>query len=399
MGGDQITVTFTTWLYGLFLAGAVLFYWLLPLSWRNYFLLAASGVFLAYSFPLHVFLLLVVSTMVFLAAANVENRRFLLALTILFVVGILAYYKYQALLADLSHKLAAWLPGIPAFKVPQLVVPLGISFFTFKLLHYLIESYRGDRPQGSYRQFLLYIFFFPILPSGPIERWPNFLGQNRELRGFRWKYLTEGLQRVLTGLFKKLVFADIAAIYAANLHSAGLGSKAYWIAAYAYTIQIYFDFSGYSDIAIGSARLFGYKIMENFNNPYFKRNISLFWKNWHISLTSWFTEYIFIPLGGSRASFGRVVLNTMVVMAVTGLWHGAALHFMVWGLYHGVGLIVLRIYNKSVGSKLPANWRDSRTLTVASTLLTFHFVVIGWIFFAADFSQSMYVIKKMFFLA
>jgi len=201
-----------------------------------------------------------------------------------------------------------------------------------------------------------------------------------------------------TADFKKLVIADTAAIYATNLHSAGLGSNAYWIAAYAYTIQIYFDFSGYSDIAIGSARLFGYKIMENFNNPYFKRNISLFWKNWHISLTSWFTEYVFKPLGGSRVSFGRIILNTLVVMALTGLWHGAALHFIVWGLYHGVGLIILRIYNKTIGNKFPVGWRESRTLTVASILLTFHFVVIGWVFFAADFSQSIYVIRKMFFL-
>lgn len=391
-------MTFTTWLYGLFLAGTVLIYWFLPLRWRSYFLLAASGTFLAYSFPLHVILLLVVSSLVFWAAVKLEKRQFMLAASVLLVISILAYYKYQAMLADLSHKLAAWLPGIPPFQVPQLVVPLGISFFTFKLLHYLIESYRGDRPQGSYGQFLLYIFFFPILPSGPIERWPNFLGQNRELRSFRWEYLTEGCQRVLTGLFKKLVLADMAAVYAANLHSAGLGSKAYWIAAYAYTIQIYFDFSGYSDIAIGSARLFGYKIMENFNNPYFKRNISLFWKNWHISLTSWFTEYVFIPLGGSRVSFSRIVLNTLVVMGLTGLWHGAALHFMVWGLYHGVGLIILRVYTNSVGSKLPVSWQESRALTAASTLLTFHFVVIGWIFFAADFSQSIYVIRKMLFL-
>lgn len=391
-------MTFTTWLYGLFLAGTFLIYWLLPLKWRSYFLLVASALFLAYSFPLHVLLLLVVSTLVFLAAARLEKRRFLLTVSILLVVGILAYYKYQGLLAELSHKLAAWLPGVPPLQVPQLLVPLGISFFTFKLLHYLIESYRGDRPQGSYRQFLLYIFFFPILPSGPIERWPNFLGQDREIAGFRWEYLTEGTQRLLTGLFKKLVIADIAALYAANLHSAGLGGRAYWIAAYAYAIQIYFDFSGYSDIAIGSARLFGYKIMENFNNPYFKRNISLFWKNWHISLTSWFTDYVFIPLGGSRVPFGRIIFNTMVVMALTGLWHGAALHFMVWGLYHGAGLIVLRIYNKSVGSRLPAGWRESRVLTLVSILLTFHFVVIGWIFFAADFSQSLYVIRKMFFL-
>jgi len=398
VGRYRLTVIFTTWFYGVFLTGTVLLYWLLPKGSRSYFLLVASFVFLAYSFPLHVLLLLVVSFLVFWAAKKLEKRHSFLAASVLFVISILAYYKYQALLADLSDKMVVWIPGIPVFKLPQILVPLGISFFTFKLLHYLIESYRGNLQQGSYRQFLLYIFFFPILSSGPIERWPRFLRQNRELRGFKWEYLTEGCQRLLIGFFKKLVIADTAAIYATNLHSAGLGSNAYWIAAYAYTIQIYFDFSGYSDIAIGSARLFGYKIMENFNNPYFKRNISLFWKNWHISLTSWFTEYVFKPLGGSRVSFGRIILNTLVVMALTGLWHGAALHFIVWGLYHGVGLIILRIYNKTIGNKFPVGWRESRTLTVASILLTFHFVVIGWVFFAADFSQSIYVIRKMFFL-
>ena len=391
-------MTFTTWLFGVFLAGTVFIYWLLKVSWRNYFLLAASGAFMAYSFPLHVLLLAFVSTIVFLSAKHMRKRRALMALTVLFVASLLAYYKYQGFVADLLGKLASMTSSLPTFKVPQLVVPLGISFFTFKLIHYMVESYRGNRASASFPDFLLYIFFFPILASGPIERWPNFLGQKREIQGFRWEYATEGLQRIITGLFKKLVIADMVAIYAANMQVRGLGSLAYWLAAYAYALQIYFDFSGYSDIAIGSARLFGYRIMENFNNPYLKRNLSLFWKSWHISLTSWFIDYVFIPLGGSRVPFGRVITNTLIVMALTGLWHGAALHFMVWGLFHGCGLIVFRFYGKFVADRFPESWRESGLSTVASTLLTFHFVVIGWVFFAADFGQSVYVIRKLLFM-
>ncbi len=391
-------MVFTTWLYGLFLIVAAVIYWILPKSRRDYFLLAASGIFLAYHLPRHVLLLLAVSTLVYLAGNYLQGRRLLLSLGVIIPLAVLAYYKYQGLWADFLQKLSAWQPGLPVFKVPELVIPLGISYFTFKLIHYLVDSYRGTRPRGSYGQFLLYIFFFPILSSGPIERWPNFLAQNREFGDFRWGYLTEGGQRILTGLFKKLVLADTAAIYAEKLPTIGHSSAVYWIAAYAYALQIYFDFAGYSDIAIGSARFFGYRIMENFNNPYLKRNLSLFWKNWHISLTGWLRDYVFIPLGGSRVPFGRLVLNTFIVMGLVGLWHGAALHYVVWGLFHAAGLIVLRLYGRFVLPRLPGSWHGSRLPAAVGTLLTFHFVVLGWVFFATDFGQSIYVIKKLFLL-
>jgi len=391
-------MSFTTWLYGLFLISVTVVYWLLPKGRRTVFLLAASGIFVFYHVPFHVVLLWIVGTAVYWVGRFLAGRRLILVLSVTAAVSVLAYYKYQGLAADLLNKLEAFLPGLPDFAAPPLVIPLGISFFTFKVIHYLVDSYRGTRPDGSYSSFLLYIFFFPILPSGPIERWPDFLAQNKEQAGFQWAYLAEGGRRIITGLFKKLVIADTAAVFAGQIHSAGLSSFAYWVIAYAYTVQIYFDFAGYSDIAIGSARLFGYRIMENFNNPYLKRNLSLFWKNWHMSLTGWFRDYVFIPLGGSRVPFSRVVFNTLVVMGLTGLWHGAALHFIAWGLYHGVGLIILRLYGRFVYPGLPRPWRDSPWMAAASTLLTFHFVVIGWVFFAADFGQSLHVVSKMLFL-
>lgn len=391
-------MSFTTWLYGLFLISVTVVYWLLPKGRRTVFLLAASGIFVFYHVPVHVVMLLAVGTLVYWAGRFLAGRRLITALSVVAAVSFLAYYKYQGLAADLLNKLEAILPGLPDFAAPPLVIPLGISFFTFKIIHYLVDSYRGTRPDGSYSSFLLYIFFFPILPSGPIERWPDFQAQNKDQAGFQWAYPAEGGRRIITGLFKKLVIADTAAVFAGQIHSAGLSSFAYWVIAYAYTVQIYFDFAGYSDIAIGSARLFGYRIMENFNNPYLKRNLSLFWKNWHMSLTGWFRDYVFIPLGGSRVPFGRVVFNTLVVMGLTGLWHGAALHFIAWGLYHGAGLIILRLYGRFIYPGLPRSWRDSLWMAATSTLLTFHFVVIGWVFFAADFGQSLYVVSKMLFL-
>ncbi|WP_418792154.1 MBOAT family O-acyltransferase [Phosphitispora sp. TUW77] len=144
--------------------------------------------------------------------------------------------------------------------------------------------------------------------------------------------------------------------------------------------------------------MFGYKITENFDHPYFKRNLSLFWKSWHISLTSWFRDYLFIPLGGSRVNFITTIKNTLIVMGLTGLWHGAAIHFMIWGLYHGVGLIILRLYNKYISNKLPPKWHLSKLVRISSTLITFHYVVIGWIFFTSSFEQSFYILKKLLFL-
>lgn len=389
-------MSFASWIYGSYLCLTVIVYWFLPKSFRSFFLFLAGLVFMLYSVPLHGLLLLCLSTYIHLLT-RIKKTRTNLLLGICLPLAVLAYFKYIGLLNDIIDKMSEigfnW-----TYKLPDAALPLGISFFTFKLIHYIVDTYRGSGVSLSYLQFLSYIFFFPILPLGPIERHQNFANQSNTLNGFKAEYLVQGLERIMTGLIKKLVLADTLAIYAGNLQVTGQSSFVYWVAAYSFAFQIFFDFSGYSDMAIGSARLFGYRIMENFNNPYLKRNLSLFWKNWHISLTSWFTEYIFIPLGGSRGTFFRTVINTFVVMAVTGMWHGAALHFLAWGLFHAVGLVILRLYGKHVCPRLPAFWVSSKTSEVFSTLLTFHYVLVGWVFFAVDFGQSFYVLRKLFFL-
>lgn len=389
-------MAFTTWVYGLLLIISVAVYWMLPRRVKQYFLLAVSVLFVMYSSPFTVFILFGLGTFVYVVGNRNLGRRTLLAAGLVILISVLIYFKYITLINEIFYKILPWTGLNFKLDIPKYVLPLGISYFTFKLIHYLVDCYRGTRPEGSYSRFLLYIFFFPILPLGPIERWPNFIRQTQELRGLRWEYLTEGVARILTGLFKKLVLADMFAIYAEKLNAQGLSSAAYWMAVYAYTFRIYFDFSGYSDIAIGSARLFGYRIIENFDNPYLKSNLSRFWKSWHMSLTGWFRDYVFIPLGGSRGSFLKTTLNTFIVMSLTGIWHGASLNFLVWGVYHGIGLVLLRIYGITLGSRIPEQWRNSKLSLVMSVFLTFHFVVIGWVFFATDFNQSIYVISKMF---
>lgn len=387
-------MAFTTWVYGLLLIISTSFYWILPRWTKEYFLLVVSILFVLYSSPTTFFLLFVLGTLVYAIGRNAVGKKTLLFTGLVILLSVLIYFKYIVLLNEIIYKILPW-TGLK-IDVPTYVLPLGISYFTFKLIHYLVDSYKGTRPEGSFLNFLLYIFFFPILPLGPIERWQNFLHQTREIHTPKWEYLTEGLTRILTGLFKKLVLADMFAIYAEKLSSQGLSSFSYWIIVYAYAFRIYFDFSGYTDIAIGSARLFGYRIIENFDNPYLKTNLSMFWKSWHMSLTGWFRDYVFIPLGGSRGSFIQTSVNTFIVMSLTGVWHGASLNFFVWGIYHGIGLILLRIYGLTVGRRLPEYLRNSKLSLAVSTLLTFHFVVIGWIFFATDFDQSLYVISKMF---
>lgn len=384
--------------FGFYLVGTVLIYWIFPAQWRKFFLLFASLLYLgtvSWSLLLLIMLLCLFTYWIGKLIYFRERRQLLLIVGTVVITGILAYFKYTPLLAE-SIKYAAKLFNHQlSMKIPDIIAPLGISFFTFKAIHYLIICYRRETRLKSLAEFIHYMTFFPIFTAGPIERWPHFESQKPV---FRSEHIYYGVARIIIGLFKKKVLADNLVIFAGMLNVPGVSRWGYWLAAYAYAFQIYFDFSGYSDIAIGSARLFGYDIMENFKWPYLQRNLSLFWKNWHMTLTSWFTQYIFIPLGGSRASFARVAVNTLIVMAVTGLWHGASWHFMVWGIYHGLGLIAWRVYGLTIGRLMGEALHHSRVVRVISTIVTFQFVVVGWVFFATGLSQSLHVVTRMLFI-
>jgi alginate O-acetyltransferase complex protein AlgI len=273
-------------------------------------------------------------------------------------------------------------------------LPLGISFFTFEFIHYAVERWRGRVERGLFREYLAFIMFFPTMVAGPIKRFGDFLPK---IRGGSADFAIDwraGITRILVGLVKKLAIADLLASATSNLSATHISMASrptllLWILAYG--IKIYADFSGYSDIAIGSARLFGIRVPENFSWPYCRRNIGEFWTHWHISLSSWLRDYIYIPLGGSRVREPRIVFNLIVTMLVSGIWHGAGLNFLAWGAWHGLMMSTLRIWRTWFPKPLPgvAGY-------ISSWALTFCFVNLGWAFFCMDLPTAQLFFRHLF---
>ncbi|MHB1018485.1 MAG: MBOAT family O-acyltransferase [Coriobacteriia bacterium] len=331
-----------------------------------------------------------------------------LALGVAGVLAVLTGFKYLPMAAETANVLLRLAGSNVAVPVPQVTLPLGLSFVSFALIHFLVETYRGSAVPDVVR-FSLYTFFFPTVTLGPIKRYPEFIADTESVAGAGEALpgrsdVGEGLWGILRGLVRKFVIADTVAVLVPYMTEPG-GSRAMALVGIAaFSLRIYFDFAGYSDIAIGTARLFGFHILENFDRPYLQRNISDFWKHWHISLTRFITEYVFIPLGGSRASVWRVALNTMIAMGLSGLWHGAGWNFVVWGLYHGAGLVVLRWWKKGVKAlrdRSPAFDRAVSARPVSAIghtsawLLTLSFVWLGWVLFALPIESAAAVYAKL----
>ncbi len=273
-------------------------------------------------------------------------------------------------------------------------LPLGISFFTFEFIHYAVDRYRGTTERGKFRDYLAFILFFPTMVAGPIKRFQDFepkLVQPSTAWAQDWEL---GVTRILVGLAKKFAIADLLTAFTDHLNMTDIAGAQRWVLPVwllAYGAKIYFDFSAYSDIAIGSARLFGIKVPENFDWPYIRTNIADFWAHWHMSLTKWLTDYLFIPLGGSRRAPSRVYLNVLVTMGISGLWHGAGLNFVVWGLWHGMLLVGLRVWRSLRGPVENPSW-----LAVAgSWTLTFVSVQIGWAFFCMDLPTAIFFFQRI----
>lgn len=271
----------------------------------------------------------------------------------------------------------------------RVILPVGISFYTFQALSYSIDVYRGNiKPTKDIIAFFAFISFFPQLVAGPIERATNLLPQFLQNRKFSYEQGVDGMRQILWGLFKKIVIADNCAVYVDQVwatYPTQTGSTLL-LAAVLFTFQIYGDFSGYSDIAIGTAKLFGIKLMRNFNNPYFSRDIAEFWRRWHISLTTWFRDYVYIPLGGSRVGKWKIVRNTFIIFLVSGIWHGANWTFLAWGAYHAIlflPLILLGKNRKYTGQVAEGRWLPSWQETL-QMVVTFGLVVFGWIIFRAE---------------
>ena len=382
--------------FALFLPIVFLIYWAIgyahinnPLKLRlqNAFVVLASYVF--YGWWDYRFLILIAFTSLcswgsgLLIAKSREVRaksRFWLIANIVLNLAILAVFKYY----DFFVREFGTLFGIFTDSLLlKIILPVGISFYTFQALSYSIDVYRKKiEPTHDIVAFFAYVAFFPQLVAGPIERATNLLPQFQTIRKFNYDQAVDGMRQILWGLFKKIVIADNCATYVDQVwatYDTQTGSTLL-LAAMLFTFQIYGDFSGYSDIAIGTAKLFGIKLMRNFNNPYFSRDIAEFWRRWHISLTTWFRDYVYIPLGGSRVGKWKIVRNTFVIFLLSGFWHGANWTFIAWGAYHAVLFLPLILLGKNrqyTGNDV--TWQD-----IPKILLTFCLVVIGWIIFRAE---------------
>lgn len=352
----------------------ILYYLCRDIKWKNVILLIGSLIFYAWGEPVYIVLMVISIFFNYLIGQDIERRtskKPALILGIVVNLLILGYFKYSGLLIDTVNHIT----GL-SIKNRELPLPVGISFYTFQAMSYIIDVYRGDsKAQKSIIPFAVYITMFPQLIAGPIVRYGD-IEKQLTLRRFSSRDMGSGIMLFVKGLAKKVILANVIAV----LHTEVLGIAdrsvlTAWLGAIAYTLQIYNDFSGYSDMAIGLGRMFGFNFPKNFDAPYRSQSITEFWRRWHISLGTWFREYLYIPLGGNRKGTVRQILNLLIVWMLTGLWHGAAWNFVAWGLYYGILLILEKFVFKKVKEKLPKfiNW-----------LVTFVLVIIGWVLFFSD---------------
>lgn len=400
-------MNFNSLQYYLFLPLSLILYYSVRPRWKNSILLLLSFGFYMCWEPRYALLMLTSIIITYICGLLTEKqawgkRKLWVGLSLFLNLSILFFYKYFNFSATLITELLET-AGF-AFSAPSLdvLLPVGISFYTFQALGYTMDVYRGDMSaERSFIDYALFVSFFPQLVAGPIERSGNLLPQIKEIHKFSYQNLHEGAVYVLWGIFKKLVIADWAAVLVDTAYAAPVAEISglqYVIATGAFAIQIYCDFSAYSDIAIGSARMLGIRLMKNFDAPYLAVSIRDFWRRWHISLSSWFKDYLYFPLGGSRRSKARTGLNLMIVFGISGLWHGAGLTFVVWGLINGLYQVLGIILRPRITRTRAALGlrEDGRLLTFFRWLFTMCLVCFSWIFFRAEnISQALAIIKKI----
>ena len=394
---------FNSFQYLLFLPAVVVLYWLLPRSWRLPLLLVASyGFYMSWSTTFILLVLLMTCVNWFVGKGLYRARcwrKLIFGAGVAFNLICLSVFKYANFFLQSADAVVRMGSRHDPGWVVNIILPLGISFFTFEFIHYLFEIYHGNKPVDSFVLFALFAAFFPTQIAGPIKRYPDFVAQMQEDKTFKLSYFDEGLPLIVIGLAKKVLLADNLSVFVQMGMSdpSAFGALETWLFAYAFAFQIYFDFSGYTDIARGSAMLLGYHIPINFNLPYFAKNISDFWHRWHISLSTWLRDYLFIPLGGSRQGRWQTHRNLFLTMMLGGLWHGASWNFVIWGIYHGLCLILHRefcLWQQSATMVL--SFFQSRMGMFISQLLTFHVVCIGWIFFRVQNTNWAFaMVKKM----
>lgn len=365
-----------------FLPAAVFLYYLAPgRNAKNIVLFAASLIFYGWGGPRYLLLVLLTALLCYAAGLCLDaagERTALKKLSVggfvLITLGILGYFKYYNFFAATAGRLA----GKELFPLRDIVLPLGISFYTFQAISYVVDVYREKSPaQKNLFHMALYLFLFPQILSGPIIKYHQVAGQltNRNETISMQFY---GIKRFVYGLAKKVLLANTfgqSVDYIMGVPSGQMGTLTAWLAVILYTLQIYYDFSGYSDMAIGLGRIFGFYYEENFNYPYLSSSITEFWRRWHISLSTWFRDYLYIPLGGNRKGLGRTCVNLFIVFLATGLWHGASMTFIIWGIYHGIFILSERLWLKKVLDRNPVKFLNHLYAMVV--------VVFGWLLFRA----------------
>ena len=385
---------FNSLTFALFFPAFCALYFLAPRNVRTPLLLVASCVFYMYFIPIYILILLVTILIDYVAGIYIERssgpgRKAWLVGSILSTCAVLLVFKYLNFfmenLAAVSH-LLGWDIGDPRWKI---ILPIGLSFHTFQSLSYVIEVYRGhQKAEKDFVIYATYVMFFPQLVAGPIERPQGLLVQFRQHHEFDWERVTSGLRRMAWGFFKKVVIADRLALYVNDVYGApqSFNGLQLTIATVFFAYQIYCDFSGYSDIAIGSARVLGFKLMENFETPYVSTSIAEFWRRWHMSLSTWFRDYVYFPLGGNRVGPLRRVRNLLVTFGISGLWHGANWTYVIWGLQNGVYLVVGWITQPWRARGYEAiGLREGHALRVALGIaVTFSLTCAAWVVFRAQ---------------
>lgn len=373
----------------IFLIITFIIYYIVKDKYRGILLLVASYYFYCSSNPKNLIILLLVTIISYISGLLVnknddkKRKKIIIAITTILLVGTLLYFKYSYfIIQNINIVLST------NFSIENIVVPLGISFFTLQAISYPIDIYRKDvKVEKNILKYALFISFFPQILSGPIGKAKEMLPQFNQKHPFNRKNISNGIMIVIYGLFKKIVIADLMAIGINNVYGNLSGFKGIplLITVIMYSFQIYFDFSSYSNIAYGCGKIFGYELNKNFNLPYFASSIKEFWSRWHISLSTWFRDYLYFPLGGNRCKKYRCYLNILIVFLVSGLWHGAAWTYIVWGALHAIYQILERMFNLKFKSK---------TLNI---IRTFILVTFAWIFFrSSTINDAIYVITNMF---
>ncbi len=387
-------------LYILLFISVLAYYFFIPHKWRSLFLLLLSLLFIAcyniqYACYFLFNIILVYRAGIFIEKEN--NKKIILQFVLIWLIGNICFFKYTEVLFNAIERSGPSLNSSISF--PEIILPLGFSYITFRLIHYIVEVYRKNMPRGSFIDFALYVLFFPTFLAGPVERFQRFYPQTIGQKDVQISDINYGLFRIIGGLVKKFIIADYLAkwimpvLYMPQHYT----KAAVVLSIYGLAIRIYMDFAGYTDMAIGTARLFGYKIMENFDRPFLKKNIALFWRSWHISIYNWIRDYFFFPFFGHRPSALKIYAGIFFSMLGFHLWHKGSLSFFILGTYHGLGLVAWHLFQE-IKRKYPlvARFTMHRYLDPISTFATFSFVSFGVIFFSLSIDNAFTVLQKIF---